>query len=273
MRQMSLVMVVLIVGLSRALAADYSHQTTDKLIDSLTQIDGSTPGLDDRGSYDVFMAEGATPEFRGGLLPPRTPAIPPPMRELVRRGTKALPNLIAHLNDSRPTKLLVGEEKPIETFGGQYYSDEYDPRDVNATESPCEEDHRCRRFDGKYLVKIGDVCEVLIGQIVNRKLFAVRYQPTSILYVNSPIEMPTIAARIRKDWGGLDEKAHDASLLFDLRATDDDLSSWHSYRDALLRLRFYFPKTYAELTGTDLEKRRAFEKDEAARKSKEQQER
>ena len=59
--------------------------------------------------------------------------------------------------------------------------------------------------------------------------------------------------------------AHEASLLKDLRAAKD-LEGWPGYRDALVRLRFYYPKTYAALSGEDLEKRNAFEADEKARR-------
>jgi len=41
-----------------------------------------------------------------------------------------------------------------------------------------------------YTVKVGDVCYAIIGQIVNRSLMAVRYQPSAGLVINSPIEMP-----------------------------------------------------------------------------------
>ena len=67
------------------------------------------------------------------------------------------------------------------------------------------------------------------------------------------------------DWSGLDAKAHEASLLSDLRS-ENELDDWHGYRDALIRLRFYYPKTYATLSGKDLEKRKVFETDEKSRK-------
>lgn len=251
------------------LALDYSAQSSEQLIDELTALDAQAPGIDDSGVYDAFMAEDIMPEFRGGLLPVDTPSIPPQMRELVRRGVIALPDLIAHLNDKRPTKLLVGGIDPMETVGGQFYADEYDARDLQAKVSSCSMTNSCRSFDHKYSVKIGDICEVLVGQIVNRKLLAVRYQPTAILYVNSPIESPSLVERIRKEWNGLDAKAHEASLLSDLRESDDDISSWRSYRDALVRLRFYYPKTYAALSGKDLVKRNAFETEEKEQKARE----
>jgi hypothetical protein len=113
-------------------------------------------------------------------------------------------------------------------------------------------------FYRPYIIKVGDICEVLIGQIVNRNLNAARYQPTAIVYVNSPIESNSLAERIRSDWSGLDAKAHEASLLLDLK----NESAFVVYRSALSRLRFYYPKTYAVLAGDDLRKREKFEADD-----------
>ncbi len=40
---------------------------------------------------------------------------------------------------------------------------------------------------GVYTIKVGDVCYVLIGQIVNRRLWALEYVPTLIVVVTSPV--------------------------------------------------------------------------------------
>jgi hypothetical protein len=259
-----------------ARADDYSSRSTETLIGELTTLDQSAPGIDSSGDYEAFLADDAQPKFEGGLLPPRGTTIPPAMRELVRRGLDALPALIAHLYDKRPTKLTIGSQDQTGYFGGQYFADEYDPRVGKPCGSECgagEENSwflemncemtatNCPTFSGKYTVKVGDVCAVLIGQIVNRQLAAVRYQPTAILIVNSPIEQPSIGERIVRDWHGLDSSALEASLLADLR---DHGSRF--FEGALRRLRFYYPKTYAALSGKDLEKRNAFEADEKARK-------
>jgi hypothetical protein len=96
---------------------------------------------------------------------------------------------------------------------------------------------------------------LLIGQIVNRSLLAVRYQPSGILIVNSPIEAPILVDRIKEDWGDLDAAGHEASLLSDIREGKNQ-SDW---TDALARLHFYYPGAYASLSGQNLNKRKAFE--------------
>src|SRR5262245_28230596 len=52
-----------------------------------------------------FLAIDEEPEFHGGMLGAPKPAPSPVLRELVRRGLGALPNLLEHLDDKRPTKL------------------------------------------------------------------------------------------------------------------------------------------------------------------------
>ena len=97
---------------------------------------------------------------------------------------------------------------------------------------------------------------MLIGQIVNRNLSAVRYQPTGGLVVNSPVETPSLGERVRMDWSNLDARSHEASLLADAAARDRWL-----VRPALRRLRFYYPEAYE-----GARKRAASEADEKKRR-------
>jgi hypothetical protein len=248
-------------------ASDYSHAPIETLIGDLTRLKAETPGIDSRGVFFSFFAKDDAPQFGAGLLPVEEPQVPEQMRELVRRGVDALPSLLAHLDDKRPTGISIQQVSPLPGFGGNLFWDEYDPRDRSSAGEPCMADFKCEGFVDTYTIKVGDVCEVLIGQIVNRNLFAVRYQPTLILIVNSPVVAPSLAKRIRKDWGGLDAKAHEASLLSDLHSADD-ADGWAGYANALLRLQYYYPQTYAALSGKDLEKRNAFEAEERREKSR-----
>jgi hypothetical protein len=245
----------------------YSNEATEQLIDDLTQIDSQSLGIDGAAMYGGFLADNAPPSFEEGVLGVVPPSVPPQMRELVRRGPSALPELIKHVGDARATKLKVGNDDSgnslrrvgVNFFMFSYFSDEYDPRlprhaHKNASRDglrPMEKD-----FHGQYTVKIGDVCYVLIGQIVNRRLLAVRYQPSAGLVINSPIEVPALAERVRQDWGNSDAETIKASLLSDIREGT-------YVNGALERLRLYFPDTYNALQGSDLRKRTAFEAQEA----------
>jgi len=267
-----LLLIPLLIGAAPASAADYSKASTGQLIDMLTTLDQNTPGIDDGGDYSAFLAEDEPPKFEMGLFPTKPPVVPPEMREIVRRGASALPDLLAHLSDKRPTRIRVGlpDGRDDIGVGGQFYANEYLAR----TGVPCPpfpgvegEEKRwciqmscgddCPAFLGKYTVKVGDVCEVLIGQIVNRPLNAVRYQPTNILYVNSPIEQPSLVAQIERDWGRTDSADLEAALLDDVRSHPESFAD-----GAFRRLRFYYPSTYADLRGTDKTKRDAFEAEE-----------
>lgn len=245
----------------RASDVDYSSASIEQLIDALTLIDKPAPGIDGGALYLDFMADDAPPQFTVGLLGVPPPEIAPQMRELVRRGVFALPLLIDHLPDERSTRLTVGGDMFMLSSG---FSDEYDwrlrigPRYFSFKQFLGGTARR-KALGGTYVVRLGDVCYALIGQIVNRRLIAVRYQPSGILIVNSPIEAPELIDRIKSDWGGLDARSHEAALLSDIRL-ETDVRAWSP---AMARLRFYYPAAYVSLRGKDLEKRAEFERTEA----------
>jgi len=130
-----------------------------------------------------------------------------------------------------------------------------------------------KNFEGRYTVKVGDVCYALIGQIVNRRLLAVRYQTSGGLIVNSPIEAPVLIERVQEDWGAGSADILKASLQDDIHATSpskeisQELVTERFINPALARLRLYFPDVYDSLTGSDLEKRKKFERQQNQRRS------
>ena len=93
-----------------------------------------------------------------------------------------------------------------------------------------------------YTVKVGDLCLVAIGQIVGRDYEAVRYQPTAMVVINSPVEDARYCQAIRTFWTSADprQKLFD-SLMFDYATqTKTGLAA---YRGKLsMRLPFYFPR-------------------------------
>jgi hypothetical protein len=183
-----------IVGFALALLAtiwvaraddDLSTRSLDALVEDLAEINQPAPGLAGTAVYSAFIAEDSVALFQSGILGSPPPVVPAPMRELVRRGTAALPILMRHLADKRPTKLVIDSKLLM----WRILDEEYDPRmrvARSTCDSACAESlfKRARAFSDAYAVKIGDVCFVLIGQIVNRNLTAVRYQPTGGLVVN-----------------------------------------------------------------------------------------
>jgi hypothetical protein len=119
------------------------------------------------------------------------------------------------------------------------------------------------RLDGVLMVRVGDVCYALVGQVVNRSLLPVRYQPTAGLVVNSPLEEPSLTKQVRRDWGDIDATGHMRSLLSDAQTEKDD---W-TYGPALQRLRFYYPEEYQRQRAGALKKKiQKFESSEKKRR-------
>ena len=152
----------------------------EELIDGLQDEASQGLGTHSTAWADGFLASDEEPRFRGGVLGSAKPDVSPVMRELVRRGVTALPHLMDHLADSRPTRLVI--ELPFGGFGGMWHSAEYEPRYADEVKRPPGinkgRDQDERTVDREYRVRVGDLCYVAIGQIVNRRMNVVRYQPT-----------------------------------------------------------------------------------------------
>lgn len=218
-------------------AQDSYSVSTEDLISKLQ--DESVPGF---GTHETAYLGGfiavEEPKFYGGTLGPVKPVTSPVMRELVRRGAAALPMLIAHLSDARPTKLDIVQERL------KYSQNEYDSRDPEKPPAGVEEAQSfnatgVKRFD-HYLLKVGDLCFVAVGQIVNRELFVVRPESEEEVFINSPVETPALAAAVKSDWGGFTLADHQRSLEKDaLRPAGTRFASV----GAVKRLMFYYPES------------------------------
>ena len=215
-----LVLWVALVMSAQAALPDYGKASLEALVDDLTAIDREAPGLSVMANYGGFFVDDRSPGFRSGVLGAPSVTVPPPMREVVRRGAAAVPILVEHLDDRRPTRLVVGgmiDQGGFFMWG--YFGEEYDGRRWEDRVSQAAPDHaqmREKAIRDRYIVKVGDVCYALLGQIVGRSLYPVRYQPTGGLIINSPIESPVLAERAMTDWSGLTAAQHQASLIDDL---------------------------------------------------------
>jgi hypothetical protein len=250
--------------------ANYSTLTVEQLIDQLTEVNDFGPGLNSMGWYEGFIAEDKPLHFDGGVLGAPESTVPPQMRELVRRGAVALPLLLQHLSDARPTKLVVGTDTSKKNgffFMFEYFSDEYMPREPSRQPRVCEKKACLEKpLDGAYTVRVGDVCFSIVGQIVSRRMDAVRYQPTAGLIINSPVETPALAESIRADWQNTGPDELKSALIADLHRTTAIEGAPGAERrlfqyPALARLRFYYLSAYAALTGKEAKLRADFEAD------------
>lgn len=231
-----------------AFAADISRISTEQLIDGIMKMDAVAPGLHPTATAGGFIVEDAPPAFQGGVLGSTEPVVAPEMKELARRGVAALPILMKHLEDKRPTRLVI---RPFDkVIGGFYFKKEYDPKAPQKDSSAYLGDDEEKAISESHTIKVGEVCFAIIGQIVNRRLYAVRYQPTAITYINSPCEFPELAAKVRKDWEKVTPAEHEASLISDAKSED----GWVD-EEALRRIRFYYPVAYQRLKNKELTKR------------------
>ncbi len=95
-----------------------------RLIDQLTEVNEEGTGFHGTDASSEFLGVDMEPEFLGGVIGSTRPTTPPALRDLVRLGVVALPDLIAHLSDARPTRVRV------RGYDGMWHSDEYDPREL-----------------------------------------------------------------------------------------------------------------------------------------------
>ena len=169
-----------------------------------------------------------------GWVPHRTSTL----RDIVALGALAIPALISHLNDARPTKI------DIDSFmGARLYRDEYDYNPRTNHPKPTGVNRDTDSSVTKHTVTVGDLCFVALGQIVNRNFEPVRSQPTACIMINSPTSSALLRSAIVKEWGGFTPQQHMASLIRDFINPD----SGARLQGACIRLGYYYPDALAKL--------------------------
>jgi ankyrin repeat protein len=197
------------------------------LIDQLPKLDQQDTGYSGSVTGSAFLPLGRS-ETHTMLFGQKPHASSDALKSLVKLGTKALPTLLAHLNDERPTKILLTHEG---FFGGMFVA-----QDEAGAAKKRDADFGGER-QTRYTVMVGDLCYVAIGQIVNRNYWAVRYQPTAIIYVTSLPKSKKLREDVTKEWGNLTPDKHRESLVRDLLESDSEF-----VRDgASVRLAYYYP--------------------------------
>src|SRR5262249_35708530 len=144
----------------------------EALINRLTELDQQDTGYSWSVTGSAFLPLGRN-EMHTGLFDQKPHEPSGALRSLVKLGTKALPPLLAHLNHDRPTKITHTHDG---FFGGMFVGED-------EGEKKKEDDPDFGAGRKQYTVMVGDLCYVAIGQIVNRNYWAVRYQPTAIIFV------------------------------------------------------------------------------------------
>lgn len=161
--------------------------------------------------------------------------------DLIRRGASAIPSLIAHLDDERPTGLLVAEVQ-----NGPYDFNRNPrlepPFGTTLREAPAPGPPQSRQHT------VGDVCFELLGQIVNRRFYSLDWGGPVGMRWYSIHASSKARLQLKKEWSGLTRATHRSSLVADFRHPDRGVRRVGAY----LRLAFYYPEALDEVVPEEL---------------------
>ena len=245
-----------------------------QLIHDLAKIDHPDSGLSATFSSSSFAPVAGAERLGGILMTPGNAKTSGDVVELVKLGPRAIPFLLEALDDRTPTKLVM--KPPMPGIGGMWFADELPGNPAGANEqkvieSRPRQDALTNHFKpdepkdfGSYTLTVGDVCFVILGQIVNRPYEAARYQMTGCVVLNSPTHDPVLAKEVRDLWSTANPTQHLIdSLLTDFVTEKIDYSGehympsrWISPSDlqtgAAMRLLYYFPRKSVSMVADQL---------------------
>jgi ankyrin repeat protein len=207
--------------------------STRELIDRLQLVRESDYGYIPTVNGRIFLPLDREGTFEGGMLfqPPPVPS--QTMRELVRRGVAAVPLLVTHLTDARPTRLIIRGGFGAFMIEGKGFSR------WDAIHHPLGDSDQ----PASYTLTVGDLCYVALGQIVNRYHTVVSYIPSGNVFVAPVAARPEEVAKLRREWGRLTPALHKASLLRDARRALEE----REQISACKRLAYYYPDALEQL--------------------------
>lgn len=250
----------------RAALTEDKKKHIKKLIAELAHLADPDFGLSPSLTGSAFAPLPDHEEFSMGLVTNHRLKTSNALRELVEIGPNALPFLLEALDDTTPTKLNV-EPGFMRPFAAELEINPLNSLERRVlSEKPANNDND----DGDsnddaepYTLKVGDVCFVAIGQIVGRQYSAVRYQPTALIIINSPVRSKELRDRVCAIWSSHNpaQKLLD-SLLIDY-ATEGifngkSLDGWgdgsRRQIEAATRLLYYFPQESTPLIAERLKR-------------------
>jgi HEAT repeat protein len=250
----------------RAALTEEKKKHIKKLIADLAELADPDFGLSSTLTGHAFAPLPDHEHFGMGLLTDHRLKSSDALRSLVEIGPEALPFLLKALGDKTPTKLK------IERFGNTFLGSELSGNPLNSVERRVLSENKTRKDDDDdeaesrrvpNTLKVGDACFVAIGQTVGRPYSAVRYQPTAIVIVNSPVESKELRERVRAIWSSDDpaQKLLDSLLIdyategiFNGKSLDGWSEGSERQIEAAIRLLYYFPKESAPLIAERLKR-------------------
>jgi hypothetical protein len=238
----------------------------ERLIDALAGIVKRDLTLNSSYYSSAFVPVGEFGTF--GEWKGKQVEVSEPIRKLVEIGPEALPYLLASLEDKTPTEIVIQAVKTQGAIaGGMAFDERVHGNPANPTEQfilrlnrfPYSESIRSKdQFEvapemESYRVKIGDVCFIIIGQIVGReyKCLSSPHPKSSGVLVCSPVHREAFRKRIRAIWNSKDDPRQKVleSLVLDFSTRGvlqmDSLDYWDIGSDfqveATKRLLYYYP--------------------------------
>ena len=264
---------------ARAVLSPEEVARIKQLIANLALIESPDMGLSSTYGGSAFAPIPQTTRAGVMILGAERPKTSADLVELVKLGPKAMPYLLAALDDPTPAKLVIGHPLGSDErigFGGVFRGNEIAGNPANRAEqvvigekpegwwTPLSK--RTEVKDQRHIVTVGDVCFVIIGQITGRSSYRVaRYQPSAITIINSPTDDPALVKQVRAIWSAEDAAQHllDA-LLLDFSTTlnvpkdaprtlrDQAYGAWFYPFGAAMRLLYYFPEETEHLVAQRL---------------------
>jgi hypothetical protein len=157
------------------------------------------------------------------------------LEALVQRGAIAVPQLLAHLDDKRETRIPpVVPRNPL--WPWLQVLDNYD---CNPRVTGCAPADSRQSNDGNrqsYTIRVGDLCFVALGQIVNRDFVVLGWRQEGQV-VCSPVLAPKLCELARSEFAGFTPRRHRNLLTQDLLRGDHAGRRIGAYR----RLCYYYP--------------------------------
>jgi hypothetical protein len=230
-------------------------------IRNLAKISNPDFGLSPTFSGSAFAPIAEAREAGTMLLTSHNVKTSPDLVELVKLGPKALPFLLTAIDDQTATKLIIPSH---EAFGMMSFRNELSGNPANTNEqaivdsAPEVDPFPSGQPPASYTVKVGDVCFVIIGQIVGRPYSAVRYQPSGIIVINSPPGEKSLGTRVRSIWSHEPERQFLLnSFLLDYATeavTNGPGRATYFQCGAAMRLLHYFPNETSEFIAERIRK-------------------
>jgi hypothetical protein len=184
-----------------------------------------------------FPPTGSVPTAEGAPEGSAAATFAGAFRSVVACGLSALPVLIDHLGDARPTNVVVDSA----TAGSICYSNEFDARPYDRNPHPPGTTDEGKGPDlggvSRYTVTVGDICYSTIGLIVGRTYAPLSEQPTATLVINSTVHSSAPAAAVRAEWGGVTPSEYERCLVENAYAN----SAAGGDDDALTPLCYFYP--------------------------------